>query len=417
MSDTLLTQEEIDALLSGASNANGNQNAPAANGNGGGGGEGPFSGDEIQALKDFFSLLANGSASVLLTLANNDNAKCELSTVKASTAAEVSSELSGNAFMEMEFNEGIVFKSGVSINNQFLLDIASMMLGGAEVDALAPEYISACEAFFDQIFGSVVMLWKNKYDIAARYVPPKIEESADITTKGLGDEILSIVFDIGLNEENVNKINILLPNEEAKKILSKIMVKKAAPKEEPAVVETATESESGGGDLSQDEIDALLKQGSADVDEEEEEEEYDDEDEEEEEEVVVKRPAKKKKPVSPNAKKLKRTRKAYDEDVSPVDFADIEEEELVELPSNIDLLLDVPLEITVELGRTKMLVKDILELGTGSVIELQRLAGESIDVLVNGKLIAKGEVVVIDENFGIRITSIVSPHERLAKLK
>ena len=70
--------------------------------------------------------------------------------------------------------------------------------------------------------------------------------------------------------------------------------------------------------------------------------------------------------------------------------------------------MDVPLQVTVELGRTRKLIRDILELAPGSVIELDKLAGEPVDILVNGKLIAKGEVVVIDDNFGVRITKIVS---------
>src|SRR5699024_4593570 len=74
---------------------------------------------------------------------------------------------------------------------------------------------------------------------------------------------------------------------------------------------------------------------------------------------------------------------------------------------NLDLLLDIPLQITVELGRTKQKLQDILELDAGSIVELDKLAGEPVDVLVNSKLIAKGEVVVIDENFGVRITDIV----------
>ncbi|OEH85830.1 flagellar motor switch phosphatase FliY [Desulfuribacillus stibiiarsenatis] len=84
---------------------------------------------------------------------------------------------------------------------------------------------------------------------------------------------------------------------------------------------------------------------------------------------------------------------------------------------NLNLLLDVPLQITVELGRTKRQIKDILELSQGSIIELDRLAGEPVDVLVNNKLIAKGEVVVIDENFGVRITDIISQIERVQKLQ
>ncbi len=84
---------------------------------------------------------------------------------------------------------------------------------------------------------------------------------------------------------------------------------------------------------------------------------------------------------------------------------------------NISLLMDVPMTLTVELGRTRQFVKDILGFGEGSIIELDKLAGEPVDLLVNGKLIAKGEVVVIDENFGVRVTDIVSPAERLNKVQ
>ncbi len=86
-------------------------------------------------------------------------------------------------------------------------------------------------------------------------------------------------------------------------------------------------------------------------------------------------------------------------------------------PRNIDILLDVPMEITVELGRTQVPIQQILEFGQGSLITLDKLAGEPVDLLVNGKYFAKGEVVVIDENFGVRITSILSPEERLKRLR
>jgi len=77
----------------------------------------------------------------------------------------------------------------------------------------------------------------------------------------------------------------------------------------------------------------------------------------------------------------------------------------------------VPLQVTVELGRARRLVRDILSLGVGSIVELDKLAGEPVDVLVNGKLIARGEVVVVDENFGVRITEIVSRAERVRRLR
>ena len=81
---------------------------------------------------------------------------------------------------------------------------------------------------------------------------------------------------------------------------------------------------------------------------------------------------------------------------------------------NIELVKDIQVTLQVELGRTDMLIQDILELTPGKVIELDRLAGEPLDILVNGKLLAKGEVVVVDENFGVRLTSIVEPTAREA---
>ncbi|HYA39701.1 MAG TPA: flagellar motor switch protein FliN [Syntrophobacteraceae bacterium] len=83
---------------------------------------------------------------------------------------------------------------------------------------------------------------------------------------------------------------------------------------------------------------------------------------------------------------------------------------------DLDFLLDIPLEISVELGRTKILVNDLLQLGQGSVIELSKLAGEPLEILINHKLIARGEAVVVNEKFGVRITDIISPTERVKQL-
>jgi flagellar motor switch protein FliN/FliY len=77
------------------------------------------------------------------------------------------------------------------------------------------------------------------------------------------------------------------------------------------------------------------------------------------------------------------------------------------------LLVDVPLQLNVELGKVRMMIKEILELGVGSIIELDRLAGEPVDIMLNNKLLAKGEVVVIDENLGVRLTTIISKNDRI----
>ncbi|MCW8955536.1 MAG: flagellar motor switch protein FliN [Gammaproteobacteria bacterium] len=84
---------------------------------------------------------------------------------------------------------------------------------------------------------------------------------------------------------------------------------------------------------------------------------------------------------------------------------------------NLDVILDIPVNISMEIGRTKISIRNLLQLNQGSVVELDRLAGEPMDVLVNGTLIARGEVVVVNEKFGIRLTDIISPAERVKKLR
>ncbi|KON89079.1 flagellar motor switch protein FliN [Sporosarcina globispora] len=104
--------------------------------------------------------------------------------------------------------------------------------------------------------------------------------------------------------------------------------------------------------------------------------------------------------------------------VQPAAFSSFEPYHMQEPETkNLDMLLDIPLQVTVELGRTKRSVKEILELSSGSIIELDKLAGEPVDILVNNRLIAQGEVVVIDENFGVRVTDIISQSDRLKKLR
>lgn len=84
---------------------------------------------------------------------------------------------------------------------------------------------------------------------------------------------------------------------------------------------------------------------------------------------------------------------------------------------NMEFVLDIPLEVTVELGRTKMLINDLLKLGQGSVIELTKIAGESLEILANQKPIARGEVVVVNEKYGVRLTEVTSPMERIERLR
>ncbi len=104
--------------------------------------------------------------------------------------------------------------------------------------------------------------------------------------------------------------------------------------------------------------------------------------------------------------------------IQSVQFSNFDESALDQSePNNLDMLMDIPLQVTVELGRTKRMVKEILGVSPGSIIELDKLAGEPVDILINNKVIAVGEVVVIDENFGVRVTDILSTADRLSKLR
>ena len=103
--------------------------------------------------------------------------------------------------------------------------------------------------------------------------------------------------------------------------------------------------------------------------------------------------------------------------VQPVQFGGFQGVPAAAEQTNLDLLLDIPLRVTVELGRTKLTIRNLLQLAHGSVVELDGLAGEPMDVLVNGTLIAQGEVVVVNDKFGIRLTDIITPAERMRKIR
>jgi flagellar motor switch protein FliN len=102
--------------------------------------------------------------------------------------------------------------------------------------------------------------------------------------------------------------------------------------------------------------------------------------------------------------------------VKPVEFGRLDRTESTGNSKNIDILMDVKLPVAIELGHTEMTIRDILNLSAGSVVELNKLAGEPVDLLVNNKTIARGEVVVVDENFGLRVTSLISPEDRIKSL-
>jgi flagellar motor switch protein FliN/FliY len=124
-------------------------------------------------------------------------------------------------------------------------------------------------------------------------------------------------------------------------------------------------------------------------------------------------------PESPGISKSseKKSRSGSNVTARPVEFAPLQSSGSDTSSTNLDLLLGITLRVTVELGRTKMNVEEVLKLGPGSVVELDKLAGEPVDVLVNDRLIARGEVVVLDDRFGVRITDVIPPAQRIDSLQ
>ena len=104
-------------------------------------------------------------------------------------------------------------------------------------------------------------------------------------------------------------------------------------------------------------------------------------------------------------------------DPKPASFPPLEGGAAGGTVKNLEFILDIPMQVSVQLGSSRMLIRDLLQLGQGSVIELDKLAGEPMEVFVNNKLVARGEVVVVNEKFGIRLTDVISPAERIRKLK
>ena len=120
--------------------------------------------------------------------------------------------------------------------------------------------------------------------------------------------------------------------------------------------------------------------------------------------------------VNQEFESLEESKDVDGDEVAPEDLGDAVCDKGKVDANKLDLILDIPLTVTVELGRSKMLINDLLQLGEGSVIELTKLVGEPLEVLINSKLVARGEVVIVNEKFGVRLTTIVTPTERVRSL-
>lgn len=375
MSNGFLSQEEIDSLLNGG--AEGDSSAPK---------EEEFLEDIEKDLLGEIGNISMGSASTALSQIINQQVNITTPVVSVTTLKDIKSSFEiPNIALEVEYITGIV---GINLLVMKTVDasiIASLMMGGnGEVTNtdLSEIEISAVSEAMNQMIGSAATSMATMFSREVNISPPtsKIwKNSEDSLTDHIQEDepVVKVSFKLTVGDLIDSSIMQVLRLQTAKKIVS-IMMGGESESVEEAIQKKAIENE-----------------------------------------VAPKEPVVSE-PLVPSKTTVTYTKEPEVQkpkvEVQEASFAPLSQEKQGSLPKNIDLILDVPLDISVVLGKSKKSIKDILNLGSGSLIELDRLAEEPVEILVNGKKIAYGEVVVVDENFGVRITSIVSNSERVKTL-
>lgn len=392
MDNSFLSQEEIDALLNGdgGSSEVESVNEPA---------------EELSDLeKDLLGEVGNismGTAATALSAVVGKPVNITTPTITLSTLNKLKKSFkTPNIVLDVQFVSGIVGGNLFIINIEDSAVIANLMMGGDGVveppSELSELEISAVQEAMNQMIGSAATSMATMFSREVNISPPISsvcdENSEEISTDISADEeIVNVSFRMTIGDLVDSNIVQILPIATAKKIVSIMMgteedapvsesskasteVKVVAEPKEISMNNEVVANEIASKDTYRNENNYSV-QGQGIVENHEE-------------------------PVN----------------VKQASFGQLEEVRGAEMPKNIDLILDVPLELSVELGRTKKNIRDILALTRGSLIELNKLAEEPVDIFINGKRIAHGEVVVVDENFGVKITEIASGEDRVKSL-
>ena len=370
MSNGFLSQEEIDALLNGGDNNT----------------EEEIITDIEKDLLGEIGNISMGSASTTLYQLINRQVNITTPKVSVTTLKEIKDSFDyPNIILDVEYISGITGRNILIMQTKDAAVIANLMMGGdGQVDSteLSEMEVSAVQEAMNQMVGSAATSMATMFAREVNISPPKSKIWKEIT-ESITDEIpeneaiVEVNFDLtieGLLKSNMMQI---LPINTAKKIVSIMMGEEVV--EEVAEVATALDSHK--------------------------------------EIIYNEEPTVERRPMVQEERKVEPKIVNNPVEVHEASFEPLSQGVVGEAHKNIDLILDVPLNVSVVLGRTKKSIKDILDLSTGSLIELDKLAEEPVEVLINGKKIAYGEVVVVDENFGVRITSIISGAERIKSLR
>ena len=386
MSDSFLSQEEIDALLRNESPAAPSSSAASAS-------SAALSDVEIDALGEIGNISMGSAATTMSVLLSR---KVEITTPRVSIM--LLDDMRKDypmpyIIVEVRFTEGINGTNLLAMKESDAAIIADLMMGndGSNPPVGMNElYMSAVAEAMNHMMGatatSLSSIFKSRVDLA----PPKVRlidlaGNDNITDSVTGSEdLVRIAFRMVVEELIDSEIMLILPLKIARDMVDGLL-HSSAPAPAPQPAKPAMPA-------------APVMQQSAAAPPVQQQQAY-----------IPPQPAPQRgpSPVVPEQNVI----------VQPAQFAPLKQNIMSVSDSNIGMIMDVPLQVTVELGRTRKLIREILELAPGSVVELDKLAGEPVDILVNGKIVAKGEVVVIDENFGVRITGIVSMQERASTLQ
>lgn len=371
MSNGFLSQEEINSLLNGATDDNKKEND---------------NNSLTDIEKDMLGEIGNismGSASTALYQIINQKVNITTPVVTVTTLKEIKENFDApTVVLDVEYTSGITGRNILIINVQDALVIANLMMGGdgnVEQHELSELEISAVSEAMNQMIGSAATSMATMFSREVNISPPlsKLWTSKDevLSDQIPEDEtIVKVSFTMKIGELVDSYIMQILPLETARKI-GAIMMGVEEQEAPSTQVQPEVKAEAPKPQPKQEAPQVAV-----------------------EPKPIVEKPQPK-------------------VEVHQASFEPLDVPSTTAGPKNIDLILDVPLDISVVLGRTKKKIKDILSLSTGSLIELEKLAEEPVEILVNGKKIAFGEVVVVDENFGVRITSIISNADRIKSLK
>lgn len=391
MSDDILSQEEIEALLSGKSLDEEPEKGDDSTAN-----DVELTELESDTLGEIANISFGSSATALSSLLGQ---KVEITTP---TISMINYSMLEEEFVlpyvavKVEYTAGLEGMNLLVIKQSDASIIADLMLGG---DGLSPNtelgdiHLSAVQEAMNQMMGSAATSMSSVFNVKVDISPPTIDlmdvqEQTGVENIPEADSLIKVAFRLKVGELIDSEIMQVLPLEFGKELVATLLE----------------------GNLAEDEVAATATMEEAPAIPEAPPVQTEQPTTEQTQQPVAATPTPAPAQSTPKQKPQVAVEKAQ--------FASFESVALNESESqNLDMLLDIPLQVTVELGRTKRSVKEILEMSSGSIIELDKLAGEPVDILVNNRLIANGEVVVIDENFGVRITDVLSPKERIHNLR